>query len=81
MSFKDMFGEPFKGIHSYRIGPFAMVDFIGTILFGILISYWKNYSVKKTIMIIVGLMILAEIAHFIVGVDTAGALMIKDLFH
>lgn len=43
--YKNIFGEPGKGIHSFRIFNIAIVDVIGTILIAYLIS--KYYKINK----------------------------------
>jgi hypothetical protein len=40
--YKNIFGEPNTGIHSYRLFGFAIVDCILTIIGGILIAYFTG---------------------------------------
>ena len=58
--YKLIFGEVGKGIHSYRIFNFAIVDFIQTILLGLFISWITKTSIYYTIP---GAFILGIIAH------------------
>lgn len=40
--YKDLFGKPREGAHSYRIGGFALVDIILTILGSLLLSLFMK---------------------------------------
>ena len=42
--YKNIAGEPGKGIHSYRIMDVAILDVIGTIIIAFIISYFSGYS-------------------------------------
>jgi hypothetical protein len=55
--YKNLFGVPKKGIHSYRLFGIAIVDVIETILGALLFSYIFNYSFLYT-----------TIAFFIIGI-------------
>lgn len=66
--FKDIFGKPGEGVHSYRIFGMAAVDLFLTILGALLIS-WKtdhNFLLVFGVLFIVG-----EIFHWMFCVDTA----------
>jgi len=65
--YKDVFGRPGEGAHSYRIFNIAIVDTIGTIIIGYLIS--KYFKLKLYIVLIV-LFILSIIIHKIFCVKT-----------
>ena len=65
--YKNIFGEPKKGIHSYRIFNIAIIDVILTIIFGIVISY---YTKIKKIYCIIFLFILGIIFHYLFCVNT-----------
>lgn len=65
--FKDIFGEPNKGVHSYRLFDVAIVDVILTIVIGFLISYLFNVSFWKTLLI---LFLLGIILHRLFCVRT-----------
>lgn len=63
-----IFGKPNEGVHSRRIGGYAVVDSILTILLAILITYiWKVQLWKS----VIGLFILGELLHYLFGVQTA----------
>jgi len=49
--YKNLFGEPKKGIHSYRLFGIAIVDVIETILGALLFSYIFNYSFLYTTIV------------------------------
>lgn len=42
--YKNFFGEPGKGIHSYRVFGIAIVDVIGTIIVSAIISYFSGFN-------------------------------------
>jgi hypothetical protein len=44
--YKDLLGEPGKGVHSYRIFNIAIVDVVLTILVALLISFLAKVSFK-----------------------------------
>jgi len=65
--YKDIFGKPKKGIHSYRIFNIAIVDTLLTIVLAFIISY----SFKKTFFLVfLILMIISIIVHKIFCVET-----------
>lgn len=50
--YKNMFGKPGTGAHSYRIFNIAIVDVLLTILSGILIAYFFRISFIKTTIVL-----------------------------
>jgi uncharacterized membrane protein (DUF373 family) len=67
MELKNIFGEPRKGIHKYRIADIAIVDVVGTIVVSWLISYFMQYSFWKTLTV---LFLLGIILHRLFNVRT-----------
>ena len=65
--YKDIFGKPKEGVHSYRIFDIAIVDVIFTILGGIIIAYSFNFDYTNTIII---LFVLGIVMHRIFCVET-----------
>jgi hypothetical protein len=67
--YKDLFGVPKKGSHSYRIPiiNLAAIDVLMTIVAGYLISKYTSYSF---IMVMIILFILSIIAHRLFCVRT-----------
>ncbi len=65
--YKDILGKPGKGIHFHFCG-IAIVDVIGTILIGILLSWLLTV---QPLLCIGGAFVLGEFLHVIFGVDTA----------
>lgn len=63
----DIFGKSGEGLHSYRLGPFAAVDLILTVIVAILISFIVDSSILKIFII---LWIIAEILHKIFCIKT-----------
>ncbi len=66
--YKDILGVPGEGVHAKRIGPFAINDFIGTIIGAIILSYLFDTTILKAFIF---LFILGEVLHYIFCVDTA----------
>lgn len=65
--YKNMFGKPNKGVHSYRVFNFAIVDVLATVLVAYLISIYGKYSFIYTL---VGLFLLGIFMHALFCVDT-----------
>jgi uncharacterized membrane protein len=65
--YKDIFGNPGKGAHSYRFMGIAVVDVVATLLLAFLISYFAKY---KFIHVCIILFILGIIAHRLFCVRT-----------
>jgi len=63
-----MFGKPNEGVHAYRFMGIAIVDFLFTVIFAILLSKFCNINFLVTL---VGLLIAGVIAHRIFCVRTA----------
>ena len=66
--YKDMFGEPDTGVHSYRLFNIAIVDLLLTIVAAYLLSRYFN---KGFIYVLVLLLALGVLAHWLFCVDTA----------
>lgn len=66
--YKDIFGKPNEGIHSYRIFNIAIADLSLTILLAIIVSYIFKYSFIITLII---LLLLGVILHRVFCVHTA----------
>jgi ABC-type spermidine/putrescine transport system permease subunit I len=47
--YKDYFGKPTKGVHSYRLFGLAIVDVLLTIIFGITIAYLFKKSIANVL--------------------------------
>ena len=65
--YKNIFGKPGEGAHSYRLFNFAIVDIICTIIGGYTISYFFKTSPIYTIIIA---FIVGIIAHELFCVKT-----------
>ncbi len=65
--YKNIFGEPKKGAHSYRIFNIAVVDVVLTIIVSYIISLIGKFSFIKTCVV---LFILGIILHKLFCVDT-----------
>jgi succinate dehydrogenase hydrophobic anchor subunit len=71
--YKNIFGEPKKGVHKYRFLNMAAVDLILTVFLAILISY---YSKKNFIIVFFILIIISILVHKIFCVNTT----LTDIF-
>jgi hypothetical protein len=65
--YKNILGEPGKGIHSYRLFGVAIADVIMTIIAATLISYFFKYSFVTTL---ITLFILGIVLHKLFCVKT-----------
>jgi hypothetical protein len=65
--YKNLLGEPDKGIHSYRLFGFAIADITMTIIAAFLISKFYNYSFFYTLLF---LFVLGIFLHRIFCVRT-----------
>lgn len=65
--YKDIFGKPNEGVHSYRIFNIAIIDTVLTIILGYFIA---KYYKLNLLYVLVGLFILATIIHKIFCVKT-----------
>jgi hypothetical protein len=65
--YKDIFGKPGTGAHSYRFMNIAIVDVGATLLLAFLISYFTKY---KFLNVSIFLFILGIIAHRLFCVRT-----------
>jgi F0F1-type ATP synthase assembly protein I len=65
--YKDIFGKPKEGAHSYRIANLAIVDIILTIIVGYFIAQYFNLNLSLTIFT---LFLIGIIAHRIFCVRT-----------
>ena len=65
--YKDIFGKPGTGAHSYRIFNIAIIDVIFTIIFAWLIAYFMKWCFWKTLL---GLFVLGIIMHRLFCVRT-----------
>ena len=65
--YKNILGEPNKGIHSYRLFGLAIVDVIMTLIAALLLSYFFKKSFIKTAII---LFVLGIILHKVFCVRT-----------
>ena len=73
--YKDMFGKPNQGVHSFRIFNIAIVDVLLTILAAYIISYFLKTNFLYTLLF---MFILGIISHRIFCVRTT---IDKLLFH
>ena len=65
--YKDIFGQPGKGVHQYRIFDIAIVDVLVVVLFGWIISYVTHYRLAY---VLAGVFLLGIVAHRLFCVRT-----------
>ena len=65
--YKDIFGKPGEGAHSYRILNIAIVDVISLLIVAYIISYFTKYNLLNVIFV---LFIIGIIAHRLFCVRT-----------
>jgi hypothetical protein len=65
--YKDIFGKPGEGGHSYRIFNIAIVDVVFTIIFAVIMAKVFKWDILRTI---IGLFIVGIIMHRIFCVRT-----------
>ena len=66
--FRNIFGQPRQGSHSYRIFDFAIVDILGTFILVFLI--WLLLGKKHFFVILLVIFIIAELLHYMFCVET-----------
>jgi len=65
--YKDLFGAPGTGAHSYRFMGLAIVDVVLTVLAGFVVAWFFNWPVLYTVG---GLFILGIVLHRVFCVQT-----------
>jgi hypothetical protein len=65
--YKDVFGLPNQGVHSYRLFGFAVVDVSATILAAVVLSYYTQWNLGLTV---IGMFLLGIVAHKLFCVET-----------
>jgi len=65
--YKHLFGEPGKGVHSYRFMNFAIMDVLMTLIGAILFSYFTKYTLWK---VIIAFFLIGIVAHRLFCVRT-----------
>lgn len=66
--YSRIFGDPGKGFHEKRIGPYALYDTLGTLALALLTSYFFHVGLLPSI---VGWFVAGEVLHYIFGAQTA----------
>ena len=65
--YKDIFGKPNEGIHSYRFMGTAIVDYVDTILLTVIFTYLTNIPLVLSTIIV---FVLGIVLHILFGVST-----------
>ena len=75
--YKNILGEPNKGIHQYKIFNIAIFDVLFTVIGAYIIAKYFNIKFFTVLMF---LLILGELLHLIFCVDTEVIKLIKFLY-
>lgn len=78
--YKNIFGEPGKGVHKYRLGGIAVVDLGLTILLAVITTlvWWRKYNKKAKaskvicyfLLVLLILILIGIFCHWLFCVDT-----------
>ena len=69
--YKNIFGEPGKGVHSYRLFNLAIVDVISTFFLSLFIwLFFKNRTLNNYVYITLFCFFLGILLHHLFGVKT-----------
>ena len=66
--YKNILGIPKEGFHTIRLLDVAALDYIGTIIISIIISYFTN---SKLVLTTIAMFVLGIVAHLLFGVETS----------
>jgi len=72
--YKNIFGEPNTGIHSFRFFDMAIFDYIFSILGAILITFLTKIPLVITTILV---LVLGIILHMLFGVETQAVKFLK----
>lgn len=75
--YKNALGEPGKGIHKYRAGGVAIMDYVGSIGIAFIISYIIDMPVTISTILV---LLISIILHALFGVNTATLKYIKSYY-
>ena len=65
--YKNIFGVPNKGAHSYRMFDLPIIDYIGAIIIALIITYMTKIPFELIIIIV---LIIGVLCHYLFGVET-----------
>ncbi len=68
--YSDILGKPNEGLHAYRLGPFAIVDVIMTLVLAFIINFMISGVWQDLLKIFAILWIVAEILHGLFCINT-----------
>jgi hypothetical protein len=66
--YRDIFGKSGEGVHSYRFGNVAIVDYLGTLLFAVITSAITDIPLTWSTLFWI---VLSIVLHWLFGVDTS----------
>jgi hypothetical protein len=77
--YKNIFGEPGKGIHSYRLFNLAIIDIIFTIIGAYLIGIYNKNNLKEIIILFLIIFFIGQILHLLFCVETKFIKLLNDI--
>ena len=77
--YKNIFGEPEKGIHSYRLFNLAIIDIIFTIIGAYLIGIYNKNNLKEIIILFLIIFFIGQILHLLFCVETKFIKLLNDI--
>lgn len=84
--YKNALGEPHKGFHTARIGPFAAGDTLLTLAAALVLTFLYSSKcnteaqISHFILWFIALLFLGEILHVLFCVQTEGIIKLQDIF-
>ena len=67
VQYKNIFGLPNEGVHSYRVFDLPIIDYIGAIIIALIITFMTKIPFELVIIIV---LIIGVICHYLFGVET-----------
>jgi hypothetical protein len=65
--YKNIFGQPYNGVHSYRLFNLPIIDYIMSIILALLITYITKIPFELIIIIV---LLMGVISHYLFCVET-----------
>ena len=65
--YKNIFGEPGKGLHQYKFKGTAIIDYLATIMIAFIITYFTDIPLVITTILI---LILGILFHYLFGIKS-----------
>lgn len=79
----DVVGQPGQGVHAARIGPFALVDTLATVIAFAVVWYYfapKCWGTGRAVLCFLLVLLLTVPIHMAFGVETAGVKLARRMW-